>query len=239
MCSSTNASWRAGSSRASGRPAQPVAASASLEAPAVGADEDGALLLPELTAERTAAECAGERAFLVGEGHHVDPAPEDARRLQRGDHPEAAVQPATGRHRVDVGPREDGPRLRAATEDVADAVDLGLQAGGGEAPGEPLAGADVVLRVRGPMHAAAAAADRAELVEVGEHARAVDRHRAHSGGNSRRQCSAISRPVANQTPSCASAWSRNRARPWARPGRPTVRSCSPTGMSRGLRAPSA
>jgi len=89
------------------------------------------------------------------------------------------------------------------------------------------------------VDATAAPTDRAELVEVGEHARAVDRDRGHRGGNSRRQCSAISRPVANQTPSCASAWSRNRARPCARPGRPTVRSCSPTGMSRGLRAPSA
>ncbi len=58
-------------------------------------------------------------------------------------------------------------------------------------------------------------------------------------GCTRRQCSAMSRPVQIHTRSRPAMWSRKRTSPVIRPGRPISRSCRASDISFGRSAPSA
>src|ERR1043166_5847557 len=104
------------------------------------------VLFAEHADERTAAHEVAEVALFVGEGDHVDAQPgggfvlsERARRLERVDHAERAVEPAGMVLRLDVRASEHLAASRAREADhVGNAVDHRLESRALHAFDEPL-----------------------------------------------------------------------------------------------------
>ena len=158
---------------------------------AVTVDERAELALVGHRAARggRAEERAAEpRALLV---RPVDEPDRDGRRplvrdpaedLRRAEDVEAAVEPATARHRVHVAAEQDGA-LRVAAERVpvvAGSVALDLERKVGKALREPRTTLRPGLRPRDPLRAVLAPGERAELLEAGDDAGRIERHGARA-----------------------------------------------------------
>ncbi len=114
-------------------------------------------------------------ALLVRPGRDIDPAAKRARDLQAIDHAQRAIQPAGMRLRLDMAAEQQLRAIAArAAEDIADAVDLGLQPGLGQTCRQPMARLHVLRRICRPMHAGLVFADLAQRVEVAQQPVAVD-----------------------------------------------------------------
>jgi hypothetical protein len=128
------------------------------------------------------AEAAQVAAFLVHPGGDVEGQVgvlrvlgQGAGRLQRVDHPQGAVEPAAARLGVRVGPHEErSPGLGRAADDVADAVDPGLESGLGHAPRQPAPRRHVRIRERRAHYPGAAGAECPQRLEVVQEALGVD-----------------------------------------------------------------
>jgi hypothetical protein len=96
-------------------------------------------------AERPAADKRAEMPLLVRPRGDIDAAAQTTRDLQPIDHAQRAIQPAGVGLRLDMAAEQQLRAVAArAANNVADAVDLGLQPGLGHPRGEPVARPHVV-----------------------------------------------------------------------------------------------
>ena len=133
------------------------------------------LRLVHQAAERAAAEERAVMPLLVRPAGHVDAVAQGARHLQPEHHAHRAIQPAGMRLGFQMAAdQQERPLPSPAADDVADAVDLGVQPGLGQAGGEPVPRLDVLRRVGRPVHAGAVGADRPQRVQVVQQTLVVD-----------------------------------------------------------------
>ena len=105
--------------------------------------------------------------LLVRPAGHVDAASQGARHLQAVHHAHRAIQPAGMRLGFQVAAdQQERPLPSPAADDVADAVDLGVEPGLGQPRGEPVPRLDVLRRVGRPVHPGAIGADRPQRLQV-------------------------------------------------------------------------
>ncbi len=150
---------------------------------AVGQRREGVRI--ETAGEGRAAEqaAAESRALLVGAVEQgkgprrplpaPGPGPEDT---ESGGHPEAAVEPASGRHRVEMG-AERQRRLPLALEigpEISRLVALRRQADLAELLTEPVPGEPPVLPPADPARSRGTPGQGVELAQVGDHGAGVD-----------------------------------------------------------------
>ncbi len=149
---------------------------------AVAALAGGELVLADRRGERAAAEHLAVMPLLVGPGDRIDAEPvairiggEGARQLDRVDDAERAVEPAAIGLRLAVrADQQTAAGGMVAAKDIADAVDLGNEAGGGELLGEPMARGDVVGRIGRAMHAGLVASELGQPLQIRHHPLAID-----------------------------------------------------------------
>ena len=155
----------------------------------------------------------GPRGDIDGEMRRLGILGQRARHFEPVDHAHHAVEPAAARLGVGVRADQDArPRLGAAAEHRADAVDHGLQACLLHAAGQPVPALDVLLRQVRAMHAGLVAAEVGDAPQVGQKSFAVD---LGHGPQPRR--------AATQA-----AMERSRSSSWRRPT-----SCTPSGRPFG------
>ena len=119
------------------------------------------LRLVHQAAERAAAEERAVMPLLVRPAGDVDAAAQGARHLQAVDHAHRAIQPAGMRLGLQMAAdQQERPLPSPAADDVADAVDLGVEPGLGQPGGEPVPRLDVVRRIGRAVHPGAIGADR-------------------------------------------------------------------------------
>ena len=154
--------------------------------------------------------------LLVRPAGDVDAAAQGARHLQAVDHAHRAIQPAGMRLGLEMAAdQQERPLPSPAADDVADAVDLGIQPGLGQARGEPVPRLDVVRRVGRPVHPGPVGADRPQR-RAGRPANACRRFCSWSPlpclaagsirpawGRSRRPCRSAPITIARGTARCA------------------------------------
>src|SRR5581483_9504977 len=97
------------------------------------------------------------------------------RSFQRVDAAERAIEPARMVLRLEVRARQClGAARLALSQNIADAVDRGLEPGRRALLGEPVARRDVFGRERRPMHAGLVGTEGTQLVEIAEEAVRLD-----------------------------------------------------------------
>src|SRR5262249_53488529 len=133
--------------------------------------------------ERAAAEITAEVSLLVAEGHHVHAKvarrriiAQRARRFERQDHAERAVEPAglvlafDGRAGAHLASRH-----ASFAKYVADAVDAGVDTGFSHLRNQPLSGCHIIGRKGWAVHAGLVGADLAQRIEIAKDTLGIDR----------------------------------------------------------------
>src|ERR1700733_9117314 len=118
--------------------------------------------------------------LLVGEGADVD-GQSGTGQGESGDDAQRTVEPTRLVLRLDVAARQQmRPGPRVPTEDIADAVNRGIQPARGQAVEKPVSRFHVLRRESRPMYAGAELTDLAQFVQVTQEGVGVD-HGHRSG----------------------------------------------------------
>jgi hypothetical protein len=122
-----------------------------------------------------------EMPFLVAPCRDLDRAVDagitvdDARGFERIDHAERPIEPAGMVLAFEMRAREQlRSCFRTGAEHIADAVDCRGEVGIGQVRRQPVQRAQMRLRECRLVHAGLVGADRAQCIEIGEHALAVE-----------------------------------------------------------------